>query len=64
MSDSVSLVPHRVRYSFDVAHCVCGWYDTSDDQERLRAWGSAHDEAWWGHLVEMEEFVPTGNDDA
>jgi hypothetical protein len=59
MADTVS-VPHRVRYSFDLASCPCGWYDASDNQERLHVGGEAHEEAHEGHVVRMEAFTPDG----
>ena len=49
-------VPHKVHVSFDFATCPCGWYDTNDNPERLRTWVSAHEEAFSGHLIELEVF--------
>ena len=55
-------VPHRAQRSFDVAHCVCGWHMVSGNAEMLRVWADAHDDAYAGHCVELEEFVPEGDD--
>jgi hypothetical protein len=52
---TVTAEPHRVRYSFDMATCPCGWYVTGDDQ-RLAVWGRAHEEARRGQLLELEEI--------
>lgn len=55
-------VAHKVRYSFDLASCRCGWYDVSLNQDRLHVGGSAHEEAFWGHAVELEEFEPVSDE--
>jgi hypothetical protein len=51
-------VPHRVLVSFDWAQCPCGWQMVLDNPEALRVSSSAHEEAYEGHLIDMEVYEP------
>ena len=48
-------VPHKVRVSYDVAHCVCGEYQTSDDSYELDAWKITHETDHLGEVVYVYE---------